>query len=36
MKMQSTIYAPLDGKVVEVLVGPGEQVEAKDLLVVIE
>jgi pyruvate carboxylase len=35
MKMQSTIYAPLDGKVVEVLVGPGEQVEAKDLLVVI-
>jgi pyruvate carboxylase len=36
MKMQSTIYAPLDGKVVEVLVGPGGQVEAKDLLVVIE
>ena len=36
MKMQSTIYAPLDGKVAEVLVGPGEQVEAKDLLVVIE
>ena len=36
MKMQSTVYAPAAGKVVEVLVGPGDQVEAKDLLVVLE
>ena len=35
MKMQSTIYAPRDGKVTEVLVEPGMQVEAKDLLVVL-
>jgi pyruvate carboxylase len=36
MKMQSTIYAPVDGKVVNVLVAPGEQVDAKDLLAVVE
>ena len=35
MKIQSTIYAPFDGRVEEVLVEPGQQVEAKDLLVVI-
>ena len=35
MKIQSTIYAPFDGRVAEVLVEPGQQVEAKDLLVVI-
>ena len=35
MKIQSTIYAPCDGRVAEVLVEPGQQVEAKDLLVVI-
>ncbi len=35
MKMQSTIYAPRDGKVMEVLVEPGAQVEAKDLLIVL-
>jgi len=36
MKMQSTIYAPADGKVAEVLAEPGQQVEAKDLLAVLE
>jgi pyruvate carboxylase len=36
MKMQSTIYAPRDGKIVEVLTEPGQQVDAKDLLVVME
>ena len=36
MKMQSTIYAPAGGKVKELLVAPGEQVDAKDLLAVIE
>ena len=35
MKIQSTIYAPCDGRVAEVLVEPGQQVQAKDLLVVI-
>jgi pyruvate carboxylase len=36
MKMQSTVYAPVGGKVKELLVQPGGQVEAKDLLLVIE
>jgi pyruvate carboxylase len=36
MKMQSTVYAPVGGKVVQVLVQPGRHVEAKDLLLVIE
>jgi pyruvate carboxylase len=36
MKMQSTIYAPVDGKVAQRLVQVGENVEAKDLLMVIE
>jgi pyruvate carboxylase len=36
MKMQSTIYAPKDGRIAKVLVEPGQQVEAKDLLMVIE
>jgi len=36
MKMQSTVYAPVDGKVKELLVQPGQHVEAKDLLLVIE
>ena len=35
MKMQSTIYAPLTGKVTEKLVNAGDKVDAKDLLVVI-
>jgi len=36
MKMQSTIHAPADGRVSEVLVSPGDQVEAKDLLLRLE
>ena len=36
MKMQSTVYAPVAGKVTQLLVQPGEHVEAKDLLLVIE
>jgi pyruvate carboxylase len=33
MKMQSNIYAPISGRVVKLLVSPGQNVEAKDLLV---
>ena len=36
MKMQSTVYAPAGGKVTQVYVQPGQQVEAKQLLLVIE
>ena len=36
MKMQSTVYAPVSGKVTQMLVEPGRHVEAKDLLLVIE
>jgi pyruvate carboxylase len=36
MKMQSNIYAPVSGRVVKLLVTPGQHVEAKDLLVTIE
>jgi biotin carboxyl carrier protein len=36
MKMQSTIYAPKDGKIAKILVEAGQQVEAKDLLLVME
>jgi pyruvate carboxylase len=36
MKMQSTVYSPVAGKVTQVLVHPGQHVEAKDLLLVIE
>jgi pyruvate carboxylase len=35
MKMQSNIYAPVSGRVAKLLVSPGQQVEAKDLLVTI-
>jgi len=35
MKMQSNIYAPVSGRVVKLLVAPGQNVEAKDLLVTI-
>jgi pyruvate carboxylase len=35
MKMQSNIYAPISGKITKLLVGPGQHVEAKDLLVTI-
>jgi pyruvate carboxylase len=36
MKMQSNIYAPITGKISKLLVTPGQHVEAKDLLVVID
>jgi pyruvate carboxylase len=36
MKMQTTVYAPIAGKLVERLVQAGETVDTKDLLVVIE
>ncbi len=36
MKMQSTVYAPVAGKVTAIHAHAGQQVEAKDLLVVIE
>jgi pyruvate carboxylase len=36
MKMQSTIYSPLAGRISQLLVEPGQKVEAKDLLLVIE
>jgi len=36
MKMQSTVYAPVGGRVTQVLVQPGQHVEAKDLLLTIE
>jgi pyruvate carboxylase len=36
MKMQSTVYAPVGGKVTQVLVGPGQDMGAKELLLVIE
>ena len=35
MKMQSNIYAPIDGRIAKLLVTPGQHVEAKDLLVTI-
>jgi pyruvate carboxylase len=35
MKMQSTIYAPVGGKILEKLVSAGDKVDAKDLLLVI-
>ena len=36
MKMQTTVYAPVAGKVIQKLVSVGQNVEPKDLLVVIE
>ena len=35
MKMETALHAPRDGKVAELLVATGHQVEAKDLLAVI-
>src|SRR5262245_8183815 len=35
MKMQSNIYAPIAGRIVKLVVTPGQSVEAKDLLVTI-
>jgi pyruvate carboxylase len=36
MKMQTTVSSPVAGKVTKILVQPGQSVEPKDLLVVIE
>jgi pyruvate carboxylase len=36
MKMQSTIYSPVSGKITQLLVSPGQHVEAKELLLTIE
>ena len=36
MKMQSTVYVPVDGKITKLVAQIGMQVEAKDLLAVIE
>jgi pyruvate carboxylase len=36
MKMQSTVYAPVDGKVARLMAQVGQSVEAKELLLVIE
>ena len=36
MKMQSTLYSPVAGKIAEKLIKVGDKVDAKDLLVVIE
>jgi pyruvate carboxylase len=36
MKMQSTVYASVEGKVVKKLANVGDKVEAKDLLLVLE
>ena len=36
MKMQSTVYVPVDGKVTKLVAHIGMQVEAKDLLAAVE
>jgi pyruvate carboxylase len=36
MKMQTTVYAPIAGKLVERVVQVGETVDTKDLLLVLE
>jgi len=36
MKMQSTVYAPVSGKVAQILAQVGHNVEAKELLLVID
>ena len=36
MKMQTTIYAPVSGRILQRLAQVGDTVESKDLLVVIE
>jgi pyruvate carboxylase len=33
MKMETVVAAPRDGEIAEILVGPGSQIDAKDLLV---
>ena len=36
MKMQTTIYAPMDGRISQLLIRPGQHVDVKDLILVIE
>ncbi|HEY6072977.1 MAG TPA: biotin/lipoyl-containing protein, partial [Anaerolineales bacterium] len=36
MKMQNTVYAPMEGRVARLLAQVGQSVEAKELLLVIE
>jgi pyruvate carboxylase len=36
MKMETVLHAPSDGKIVEILVAPGQQVDARDLLMRLE
>jgi pyruvate carboxylase len=36
MKMQTTVYAPIEGKVKKLLVESGNTVDTKDLLLIIE
>ncbi len=36
MKMQSTLYSPIAGRITQILASPGQRVDAKDLLLVIE
>ncbi|MGP4688910.1 biotin/lipoyl-containing protein, partial [Agrobacterium pusense] len=33
MKMETALHAERDGKIAEVLVRPGDQIDAKDLLI---
>jgi biotin carboxyl carrier protein len=35
MKMQTTIYAPVDGRITQKLAHPGQIVDAKELMFVI-
>ena len=36
MKMETALHAPRDGKIAEILVAPGQQIDARDLLMVLE
>jgi pyruvate carboxylase len=36
MKMETSVYSPLAGRIKEVLIRPGTPVETKDLLLVLE
>ena len=36
MKMETALHAPRDGKIAEILVAPSQQIDARDLLMVLE
>ena len=36
MKMETALHAPRDGKVTEILVSPGQPIDARDLLMRLE